>query len=214
MPDSFRVRGLYAIADTSYLDDVHLVPAVEQALRGGARVIQYRDKTHSTTQRTLQASALRALCAKHGACFIINDDVELARTVGADGVHIGREDAAIEIAKRDLGVRGIVGVSCYNDFARAEAMIGQGASYVAFGSFFPSRTKPNALRAPIDLLRAARSRFDVPLVAIGGITPENGATLVNAGADALAVISGVFDQVDVETSAQRYAALFPKADNA
>ena len=208
------IRGLYAIADTAYLADRELEAGVEQALQGGARVVQYRDKTHAPSTRCRQAEALRALAERCGAAFIVNDDVELARAVGADGVHLGREDAAIARARATLGPRRIIGVSCYSELARAEAALRAGADYVAFGSFFASRTKPAAMRADVALLRAARHRFDAPLVAIGGITPENGAALVEAGADALAVISGLFAQPDIKGAAQRYAALFPETHSA
>jgi thiamine-phosphate pyrophosphorylase len=203
-----RIRGLYAIADPGYLDDARLPAAVEQALRAGAGVVQYRDKTHDATSRERQARGLHELCRRYRACFIINDDAELARTVGADGLHLGREDVSIEAARAVLPASAIVGVSCYNDLTRAEAAVAAGADYVAFGSFYPSRTKPQAVRANLDLLRAARARLPVPLVAIGGITPENGAALITAGADALAAISGVFDQPDIEATARRYAELF------
>src|SRR5258706_4310639 len=204
------IRGLYAIADTLYLDETQLTLAVEQALRGGARVIKYRDKSHSPGERMRHAAALRSACAAHRACFIVNNDIELARGAGADGVHLGRRDAAIEVARDLLGADALIGVSCYNDTARAEKVVAAGASYVAFGSFFPSRTKPDAVHAEPTVLRAARTRVSVPLVAIGGITPENGAALIAAGADALAAISGVFDQPDIESAARRYASLFPE----
>lgn len=203
-----RIRGLYAIADTSHLDDARLVPAVAQALRGGAQVVQYRDKSHDGTLRERQARALRRLCDERRACLIINDDAKLARAVGADGLHLGRHDRSIETARAIVGEDAIIGVSCYNEPARAEAAVAEGADYVAFGSFYPSSTKPQAVRANPGLLRAARARLNVPLVAIGGITPENGAGLVAAGADALAVISGLFDRPDIEAAARRYAELF------
>jgi thiamine-phosphate pyrophosphorylase len=206
------IRGLYAIADTLYLDETRLTHAVEQALRGGARVIQYRDKSHSPGERTKHAAALRSACTAHRACFIVNDDIELARGARADGVHLGRHDAAIDAARDMLGADALIGVSCYNDLARAERAVAAGANYIAFGSFSPSRTKPGAVRAEPTLLHAARARFNVPLVAIGGITPENGAALIAAGADALAAISGVFDQPDVENAARRYALLFQERE--
>lgn len=206
------LRGLYAIADTLYLSDTTLAGAVEQALRGGARAIQYRDKSPSTSERARAAQTLRALCADHAALFIVNDDVALARAVNADGVHLGRDDTTIDAARLALGKDALIGVSCYNDLARAEQAVRSGADYIAFGSFFPSRTKPDAVRAEPALLRAARRHFDLPLVAIGGITPDNGTTLIDAGADALAAISGVFDQPDVEHAARRYARLFEQRE--
>jgi len=203
-----RIRGLYAIADTSYLDDAKFLPAVKEALRAGAAVIQYRDKTKDAASRERQARQVRELCSEFRATFVINDDAELARAVGADGLHLGREDASIDAVRRILPPGAIVGVSCYDDLGRAETLVAAGADYVAFGSFYPSRTKPKAVRATPELLRDARARLPVPLVAIGGITPENGAVLIAAGADALAVISGVFAATDIEAAARRYVALF------
>jgi thiamine-phosphate pyrophosphorylase len=208
MKTSPRLAGLYAIADTKYLDDARLIEAVTQAIAGGARVIQYRDKKHATVERTRQASELVALCRQHGVLFIINDDVTLAQETRADGVHLGREDVPLAEARKLLGTRAIIGVSCYNDLARAQAAQKQGANYVAFGRFFPSRTKPQAVQANLDLLREAKRKLHIPVVAIGGITPENGASLIAAGADALAVIEGVFGQADVRAAAERYARLF------
>jgi thiamine-phosphate pyrophosphorylase len=208
MKTSPRLAGLYAIADTQYLDDARLIEAVTQAIAGGARVIQYRDKKHATVERTRQASELVALCRQHGVLFIINDDVTLAQETRADGVHLGREDVPLAEARKLLGTRAIIGVSCYNDLARAQAAQKQGANYVAFGRFFPSRTKPQAVQANLDLLREAKRKLHIPVVAIGGITPENGASLIAAGADALAVIEGVFGQADVRAAAERYARLF------
>jgi len=210
MINNSRIIGLYAIADTQYLDDARLLPAVGEALAGGARILQYRDKKHGPTDRARQAGELAALCRKHGALFVINDDVELVKQVRADGVHLGREDAAIAQARAQLGPQPIIGVSCYNDLARAEQAQAEGADYVAFGSFFPSRTKPQAVRAGLELLRAAKQKLHIPVVAIGGITHENGVHLLAAGADALAVIEGVFGQLDVRAAAERFARLFTK----
>jgi len=210
MINNSRIIGLYAIADTQYLDDARLLPAVGEALAGGARILQYRDKKHGATDRARQAGELAALCRKHGALFVINDDVELVKQVRADGVHLGREDAAIAQARAQLGPQPIIGVSCYNDLARAEQAQAEGADYVAFGSFFPSRTKPQAVRAGLELLRAAKQKLHIPVVAIGGITHENGVHLLAAGADALAVIEGVFGQLDVRAAAERFARLFTK----
>lgn len=203
-----RVAGLYAIADTLYLDDDRLLPTVSAAIEGGARIIQYRDKKHSAAERARQATELAALCRRHGALFIVNDDVALAKESQADGVHLGREDAAPAWARAQLGPQAVIGVSCYNELMRAETAERQGADYIAFGRFFPSHTKPQAVQATPDLLREAKRKLRIPVVAIGGITPENGASLITAGADALAVIEGVFGQADVRAAAERYARLF------
>jgi thiamine-phosphate pyrophosphorylase len=208
MVNKSRIAGLYAIADTQYLDDARLLPAVGAAIAGGARIVQYRDKKHGAADRARQATELASLCRKHGALFIINDDVELAKQVKAAGVHLGREDAALAEARAQLGPQPIIGVSCYNEFARAVGAQTEGADYVAFGSFFPSRTKPQAVRAGLELLCEAKQKLHIPVVAIGGITPENGAHLLAAGADALAVVEGVFGQADIRAAAQRYTRLF------
>jgi thiamine-phosphate pyrophosphorylase len=209
MVNRARIAGLYAIADTHTLDDARLVAAVEEAIEGGARIIQYRDKKkHDDRTRVQRASELAGLCHRHGVSFIVNDDVGLAKQVRADGVHLGREDASPAQARGQLGPEAIIGVSCYNELARAIEAEAAGADYVAFGRFFPSRTKPRAVPADPALLQEARNRLRVPIVAIGGVTPENGASLIAAGADALAVIEGVFGQADIRAAAGRYAGLF------
>lgn len=208
MVNKSHIAGLYAIADTQYLDDTRLLPAVGEAVAGGARIVQYRDKKYVAADRARQASELASLCRQHGALFIINDDVELAKQVQAAGVHLGREDVSLAQARTQLGPQAIIGVSCYNELARAVRALTEGADYVAFGSFFPSRTKPQAVRASLELLCEAKQKLHIPVVAIGGITPENGAHLLAAGADALAVIEGVFGQDDVRAAAERYTRLF------
>ena len=213
MVNKLHVAGLYAIADTQYLDDAHLLPAVGEAIAGGARIVQYRDKKHVAADRARQATELASLCRQHGALFIINDDVELAKQVRAAGVHLGREDVSLTQARAQLGPQAIIGVSCYNELTRAVRAQTEGADYVAFGSFFPSRTKPQAVRAGLELLCEAKQKLHIPVVAIGGITPENGAHLLAAGADALAVIEGVFGQADVREAAERYARLFTKLNS-
>jgi thiamine-phosphate pyrophosphorylase len=199
---------LYAITDSGLAQDAALESRVLAALRGGARVIQYRDKGPDRARRTVEATALQALCAGFDVPLIVNDDIELAATVGAAGVHLGRDDPEIGRARRRLGERAVIGVSCYNDYPLAEAAVVAGADYVAFGSFFPSSTKPGAVRAGVDLLERAHASLAVPVVAIGGITPENGRQLVRAGADMLAVVQGVFGQPDIEAAARRFALLF------
>ena len=203
-----RTRGLYAITDAGLLPDERLIDAVAAAIRGGARLIQYRDKSHDSARRLAQATALNALCQDHGVPLIINDDVELAFAVGAAGVHLGRDDADITTARARLGPRALIGVSCYDRLDLALNAARAGADHVAFGAFFPSPTKPSEIRAPLDLLQQARARLDLPIVAIGGITPENAAALLAAGADYLAVVSGVFAQPDIQVAARRYATLF------
>ena len=202
------IAGLYAIADTQYLDDARLIGAVGQSTEGGVRVIQFRCKNIPSKERTQRAAELATLCCRRGVLFIVNDDIELAKVAGADGVHLGREDASLTQARDRLGPGAIIGVSCYNELARALTAQAQGADYVAFGSFFASRTKPQAVHADIELLREAKKKLHIPIVAIGGITPENGASLIAAGADALAVIEGVFGQADIKAAAQQYARLF------
>jgi thiamine-phosphate pyrophosphorylase len=208
MADASRVRGLYAIADTRYLSAARLLDAVGEAIAGGARLIQYRDKGTDPGRRREQARALGALCRAHGVAFLVNDDVALAAATGADGVHLGRDDPALSAARRQLGAGSLIGVSCYNELERARAAQAAGADYVAFGSFYASPTKPQAVRAGVELLRAARAALHIPIVAIGGITPDNGAALIAAGADALAAIDGVFNQPDIRAAAERYARLF------
>jgi thiamine-phosphate pyrophosphorylase len=189
-----------------------LIRRVELALAGGARLVQYRDKSRDLSLRLAQARALGTLCDAAGVPLIINDDIQLAAAVSADGVHLGRDDPDPREARRLLGPSALIGVSCYDRLDLAEAAQAAGADYVAFGSFFPSSTKPLAVRADLDLLRQARRRIRLPLVAIGGITPENGAALIEAGADLLAVVSGVFGAPDLRAAAAAYARLFATPD--
>jgi thiamine-phosphate pyrophosphorylase len=197
-------RGLYAITDGPRFD---LLDAVAHALAGGARLLQYRDKSADTVRRHAEAAALRQLCTTHSVPLIINDDVALARAVAADGVHLGKDDDDIAAARATLGTDAIIGVSCYDSLTRAGAAAHAGASYIAFGAFFPSPTKPFAPRASLELLRQSAA-LGVPRVAIGGITPDNGTSLVEAGADYLAVISAVFGAADVHAAAQRFTHLY------
>ncbi|MGD8911768.1 MAG: thiamine phosphate synthase [Candidatus Thiodiazotropha sp.] len=202
------LHGLYAITDAQLSPKQHLLQDVEQALLGGAAVIQYRDKTANSSQRLADATALQRLCRDHGALLIINDDIKLAEEVGADGVHLGAQDSAPSSARNRLGKDAIIGVSCYNQLDLAGKAAACGADYIAFGRFFPSRIKPDAVQARPELLTSAKARFNLPLVAIGGITPENGAPLIHAGADMLAVIHGVFGQTDIQAACRRLTKLF------
>nr|VFK15844.1 MAG: thiamine-phosphate diphosphorylase [Candidatus Kentron sp. LPFa]VFK31368.1 MAG: thiamine-phosphate diphosphorylase [Candidatus Kentron sp. LPFa] len=201
-------RGLYAVTDNSLFTRGRLMGAVEDAIRGGAAIVQYRDKGTDTERRGEEARALLAVCRSRKASFIINDDVELAKAIGADGVHIGRRDLPLALARRRLGGEAIIGVSCYDSLDNAERAQRDGADYVAFGRFFPSQTKPHATPVTTVQLQGFRRRIRLPIVAIGGVTPENGASLIAAGADFLAVSHGVFGQPDAEIAARKYAELF------
>ena len=200
--------GLYAITDSRLIPAGKLIEQVEQAIAGGACLVQYRDKQHSQAERKRQAARLVKLCEQQGVPLLINDDVELAREVGAAGVHLGSDDASIRHARQRLGAKAIIGVSCYNRLDDALEAARAGASYVAFGRFFASHSKPDAAQADIALLQQARTQLDLPIAAIGGITPGNGRQLVEAGANLLAVIHGVFGQADVREAARQYTHCF------
>ncbi len=204
---SKQVNGLYAVTP-ELADTVALTGKVDAALRGGARVIQYRSKSIEDSLRRLQAREIARLCRSGNAVFIVNDNLELAREVDADGVHLGRDDGDVVAARAVLGPGKLIGVSCYNEIARARAAQSQGADYVAFGSFFPSATKPLALRAGTEILQIAALEIVLPIVAIGGINEDNAAGLIAAGADAVAVVSALFDAPDIEAQARRFARLF------
>ncbi len=201
------LTGLYVITDPALLPADRLLAAVSAALRGGARLVQYRDKPATATERFTRASALQQLCRQHGARLLINDDVELARAVDADGVHLGQSDGDLAAARAALPGK-LLGVTCHGSLELAERAAAAGADYLAFGRFFPSRTKPSAPPCPVATLTVARTRFALPLLAIGGVTPDNGAQLRAAGADLLAVIHGVFGADDIEAAARRYSTLF------
>jgi len=204
-----KLSGLYVLTDNRLTPDEQLIESVEQALRGGARIAQYRDKQSTAETRLKQARALNQLCREHEALLIINDDVELAIESGAHGVHLGRDDAALAAARDYLGSQHLIGASCYNRIDLAEAAVQSGADYIAFGRFYTSSTKPEAAQADIQLLQQAKN-LGVPVCAIGGITQVNAASLVEAGADMIAVVAGVFDQPDITQAAKHLSSLFPK----
>ncbi len=203
------LRGLYAITSAELCTDAsRLMVCVEAALHGGARLLQYRDKHNSQELRQRQAGVLVTLCHHFGVALIVNDDIDLAQAIGADGVHLGNRDAPVETARNRLGPDAIIGVSCGPSLQRARAAAVAGASYLAFGRFFPSHTKPQAPQADIEVLRIARAEFELPLCAIGGLTPDNAAPLITAGAGLIAAVDGVFGTSDVRAAAAAYAALF------
>ena len=205
-----RLRGLYAITPEA-ADGASLLARSRSALEGGARLLQYRAKSLGPAAALDQARALAAECRRAGAIFIVNDSVDLAIAAGADGVHLGRDDSAIAAARARLP-GGIIGASCYADPESARAAAAAGADYVAIGSVHASRTKPAAVRAPLEAIAAARRASGLPVAAIGGITPENAAPLVDAGADMLAVISALFDAADVRAAARALTRAFDRRE--
>jgi thiamine-phosphate pyrophosphorylase len=205
-PLMLPIKGLYAVTP-DVADTALLLAKVETVLAAGARLLQYRNKSADAARRGEQARALRAVCRRHAATLIINDDVTLARAIDADGVHVGADDPALAIAREQLGSQKIIGVSCYDDLQRARAAATQGADYLAFGSFFASAVKPGAVRAPLSVLPAARA-LGVPVVAIGGITLDNAGGLIAAGADAVAVISALFAAPDPAGATRDFCRLF------
>jgi thiamine-phosphate pyrophosphorylase len=184
--------GLYVITDSTLLPPETLICKVKQAIRGGARLVQYRNKGLCRGHQLEQARGLSGLCRTHGVPLIVNDDIELAADSGADGVHLGKDDASLEQARIRLGSEAIIGISCYNNLDLAVRAEKFGADYVAFGSFFRSVTKPYAVRASSTLLIRARAKLTIPICAIGGITICNAGILIDSGADMIAVISEVF----------------------
>ena len=199
------LRGLYAITPDALSRD-QLITRVESALTGGVRLLQYRSKDGDAQQRAELARALGALCRRYGAALIVNDDVELALAVGADGAHLGREDGDLTAARARLQGK-LLGASCYDRIDLARAATAAGADYIAFGSVYPSPTKPSAVSAPLALFAQARP-LRIPLCAIGGITVENAPALIRAGADMVAVISDVFDAPDIAARARAFTRLF------
>lgn len=202
------IRGLYAITPEEP-DTARLCALLARALSGGAAIVQYRNKLLAAPQRRAQAQEVLELCRQHRAPLIINDDVDLACAIEADGVHLGRTDGDLAQARARLGAGKLLGASCYDRFELAQLAVAQGADHVAFGSMFASSTKPGNVRAPLALFSRVRNELGVPCVAIGGITPENAPEVIAAGADALAVISALFDAADITAQARRFRQLFP-----
>lgn len=205
-----KLRGLYAITP-EYADGARLLAELEAALAGGCRIVQYRDKTSTMTERVIRAHALRDLTRRYGAKLLINDDIALCFLVRADGVHLGKDDGNLMAARAILGSSRILGASCYADFAMAETADAAGVDYVAFGAVYPSPTKPEAPLAPKDLLFDAKIRLTAASCAIGGITLDNAPPLIAAGADLLAVITDLFSAPDISARAAAYQRLFQEA---
>ena len=209
-PAMTKLRGLYAITDSQLLGDGRLLPYAKAALQGGVRLLQYRDKSASSTQRLREAQALQELCNQHGAHLIINDDAELAAQIGA-GLHLGQEDGSLATARALLGPGAVIGATCHARLELAELAQAEGASYVAFGRFFQSQTKPGEVLATPALLSQARRQISLPIAAIGGISLDNAANLISHGVDLLAVIHALFaapDAAEVERRAHAFSQLF------
>lgn len=204
------LAGIYALTPDDKLLP-RLSALVESALKGGVKWVQYRNKIAPAPLRRAQAAELLRLCRAYGAKLIVNDDVWLAVEIGADGAHLGREDipgGSLTTAREALGPKRILGVSCYDDLARAEVAVDAGADYIAIGSVFASASKPLATRASLDTLIEAKQRFKVPVAAIGGITVKNAPQVLDAGADMLAVLSDLFDAMDIQKQAEKFRQLF------
>lgn len=205
-------RGLYGITP-DWPDTARMLAAIEQAHAGGMRVLQWRRKSSTAAQQLEQAGAVSRLCRRLGLMLIINDDWQLAATLGADGVHLGRDDGPVGDARKALGPDKIIGCSCYDDTSLAARMLEQGVDYIAFGAMYPSAIKPDAVRATTQHISTGRRLADAisprpAVVAIGGITPDNAAAVIQAGADSIAVISALFDAPDIRAAAESCSALF------
>lgn len=203
-----KLRGLYAITDENLIAENHFDQAIESALQGGARIIQYRDKSSDQQKRLRQADTLNSLCRQYQALCIINDDIELARTVNADGVHLGKDDALISQARQTLGKDAIIGISCYNDINLAIAAEKSTADYVAFGAMFSSSTKPKATNADITLISEAKQKLSIPVCAIGGITEKNIQQLIRHDVDMTAIINSLFSASNIKEAANNLSKHF------
>lgn len=209
-----QLYGLYGITDSELLpNDETLLDSVQKALEGGMRILQYRDKSSDTTRRLRQAKALVALCHQHNAVLLINDDVELAKLSGADGVHLGQGDGSPSQARAALGAQAIIGVTCHDQLELAQEAAAQGADYVAVGAFFPSKTKPNAKPAPLELLHTAQQEINAPVVAIGGITVDNAHQVIDAGAQMIAVVHALFAAADITAQARAFNQTFNRIED-
>ena len=207
LKEPFAWRGLYAVTPDRE-DSIRLLAEVSAVAAGGGRVVQYRHKTASPVLRDAQAALLANFCKSAGVTFIINDDLDLALKVGADGVHLGGDDGDLREARARLGPGRVLGVSCYNDIFRVREALAAGADYVALGAMFASATKPAAVRASLDLLTEVKAQYACPVVTIGGITLDNAALLRDAGADMVAVVTDLFEAPDIRSRAQGYQRLF------
>jgi thiamine-phosphate pyrophosphorylase len=202
-----KVRGLYVITDTKLIPRNRFVETVEAAVRGGATMVQLREKETPPEEVIRLGRELMAVTRRYGALLIVNDHPAVAKAVGADGVHVGREDPPVTEARALLGPDAIIGASCYGEVGRAVAAEQEGADYVAFGTPFPSPTKTKRTDISLGIFREVKQRVNIPVFAIGGITVDNARQVIDAGADGIAVVSGVFAAADVEAAARALAQL-------
>lgn len=207
-----KLKGLYAITDENLITEDNFRHSIESALQGGSRIIQYRDKSNDQKKRFQQASLLQSLCTEYDAICLINDDIELAKSVGADGVHLGKDDVTISRARQVLGNNCIIGISCYNDLGLAIEAEKNHADYVAFGAMFSSSTKPEAHSAELELISQAKQKLSIPVCAIGGITEKNIAQLIQQDVDMTAVINALFASDDIKKMASILSQHFFKTD--
>lgn len=198
-----KLTGLYAITDQQLITENRFTAAIESALLGGASIIQYRDKSANQQKRLQQATIVCSLCQQYQAISIINDDIELAKAVNADGVHLGKDDHALIAARQQLGDNAIIGISCYNDISLARKAETNSADYVAFGAIFSSPSKPEAIVSGLDIIKQARQQLSIPICTIGGITQHNIQSVIQHGADMTAIISGLFSAEDIEQTARK-----------
>jgi len=206
-PSPFSIKGLYVV--TPDMQEVDLLCAkVRAALDGGASLVEYRNKSADNQLRLRQSTALLVLCRAYGVPLIINDHLDLCVKIDADGLHLGATDCDWAVARRLIGPQKLLGASCYNQLDLARKAQADGASYVAFGACFSSDAKPNQVTAPLSLFQEAKKELGIPLVAIGGITLQNAPSVLEAGADALAVVTDVFLDDDIQEISERYTALF------
>lgn len=206
---TYSLKGLYGITDSDLMPNTEtMLRKVEQSIQGGAKIIQYRDKSSDLKKRVEQASVLNLICKKNNVPLIINDDAGLAAGIGAAGVHLGQSDGAIEEAREMLGDDAIIGVTCHDSLELALQAQQAGASYLAFGAFFPSQTKPNAKPAPLSLIKDVKDKVNLPIVAIGGISVDNADQIVTAGVDMIAVIHALYATKKVTTKAKQFHQLF------
>mgnify|MGYP004003945051 FL=1 len=188
-----KISGIYAITPNKILD----LNAIEQAIIAHKiSVLQYRHKTTDVSIKLNEAKQLQQLCLRHNTLFIVNDDINLVQKIKADGVHLGKDDTSIKVARAQLGSDAIIGASCYNDIKLAKIAQDKGVNYVAFGALFPSNTKPNAPHCPLDIIMQAKQALAIPIVGIGGVDFDNQQQALDAGCDAVAMINALFQSTD------------------